>query len=575
MIVTAVVMAVAMVGVLGFEAEAQAGTQATVTAVESGKGIRVGQAGYPVGGRKEVVVAGEVGDEVVVRKGGVEVARVKLGAGVLDADSGDLLRAADVSGVREAGVYEVVVGEMRGEMQVGEDVWRRPLYLAMRSFYGQRCGCAVDMGAEFPGMKYEACHTAMSPYHASAGKEGERDCTGGWHDAGDYGKYVVNSNITVGTLLWGWEMYGAKLGGLGLAIPESGGKLPDYLAEVKWNLDWMHKMQDGDGGLFHKATTERFPGMVMPKDDTKPVAVIGLGQEPWKVTTATAGFAAVAAVAARVYAPFDEAYAAKNLQAAERAFAWAVKNPAALYRKNPEGIATGAYGDGEAGDELLWAAAELFRTTGKAEYDAYFREHCGKWSVKGDEPQAWPRVGNLGLYAYAIAKGADEAIVARIKGEAKAAADAIVARTRGNGYRIPMLAKDYNWGSNSGVMNYAMMVLVADRLGPDAAYQAAAEDMLHYVFGRNHFGTSFVTHVGTKWAMRPHHRPSAADGIDQPWPGLIVGGPNGRDFNREKKVNVPPARGWTDETGSYTTNENAINWNAPLVFVLAGVLDER
>jgi endoglucanase len=339
----------------------------------------------------------------------------------------------------------------------------------------------------------------------------------------------------------------------------------------------MHKMQDsgeggdgGDGGLFHKATTERFPGMVMPQDDTKPVVVIGLGHEPWKVTTATAGFAAVAAIAARVYAPFDADYAAKNLAAAERAFAWARAHPDALFRRNPEGIATGGYGDGDAGDELLFAAAELFRTTGKTEYDTYFKTHWRKWSIKSDSPHGWPNLANLALYAYAMNPKADAAVVADIRTQALAAADGIVERAAANGYRIPMLPKDYNWGSNSGLLNYAMMVQLAARFEPKPQYAAAVDDMLHYVFGRNTFSTSFVTHVGTRWAKRPHHRPSAADEIDEPWPGLIVGGPNSRDYNREKKVTVPPARGWTDETGSYTTNENAINWNAPLVFVLAG-----
>jgi endoglucanase len=103
----------------------------------------------------------------------------------------------------------------------------------------------------------------------------------------------------------------------------------------------------------------------------------------------------------------------------------------------------------------------------------------------------------------------------------------------------------------------------------------AAQDTLHYLLGRNHFNTSFVTHVGTKFAMRPHHRPSAADGIDAPWPGLLVGGPNshqGRRGTDKQSKSAPPATVWFDDQDDYVTNENAINWSAPLVFMLAEAL---
>jgi endoglucanase len=93
---------------------------------------------------------------------------------------------------------------------------------------------------------------------------------------------------------------------------------------------------------------------------------------------------------------------------------------------------------------------------------------------------------------------------------------------------------------------------------------AEARDVLHYLLGRNTFATSFVTHVGARYAMHPHHRPSMADGVREPWPGMLVGGPNadGR---------APPARQWFDDEHDYKTNEVAINWNAPLVFALSEV----
>jgi endoglucanase len=178
----------------------------------------------------------------------------------------------------------------------------------MRSFYGQRCGTAVDLGPEFPNFKHAACHLTAA-YHFTSGKRGPLAPAKGWHDAGDYGRYVVNSGISTGELLWTWELFGKRLKHVSLDIPESNNATPDILDEVRWNLEWMLTMQDHDGGVWHKQTSERFADFVMPENDTLVSYVIGTGQEPYKSSTATADFAAVMAIAARVYQPFDREYA--------------------------------------------------------------------------------------------------------------------------------------------------------------------------------------------------------------------------------------------------------------------------
>ncbi|RYI12708.1 MAG: glycosyl hydrolase family 5, partial [Acetobacteraceae bacterium] len=454
------------------------------------------------------------------------------------------------------------VGASR-HFRIGKDAFATPFRLAMRSFYGQRSGIDVDLRPDFPQYRFPAGHLEIGRYHASSGKTGTRDVSGGWYDAGDYGKYIVNSGITTGTLLHAWEQYGDKFRRLSLDLPESGGRQPDYLDEIKWNVDWMLKMQDDDGGVWHKATTANFPGFVMPKEDLEPVLVIGP-----KNTPATADFAAVTAIAARVYRKLDPAYADRCLRAAERAWTWIEKNPDVLYPGNPPGIGTGGYGDGDASDERLWASAELFRTTGKEVYHQAFLGARSKWTpaLKADEAQGWGNVNNLAFYTYLFAPRRNAVAAGEIRKDALAAADGIAKRIGNHGYRMPLAAKEYYWGSNSVVANYAIMLLFAERLERKPVYKNAAMDCLHYLMGRNTFNTSFVTQVGSKWAMHPHHRPSAADGIDQPWPGLLVGGPNADNGK------TPPARQWVDEAGSYRTNENAINWNAALVFALAGAL---
>jgi endoglucanase len=535
--------------------------------------VRVCQVGYLPGETKFAFITAEPTGDVTVRQAGSGkvVLTTKAGQPTPDADTGDTVRAVDFTALKTPGTYYLDVPGVGAsyDFKIGADIFARPFRLAMRSFTGQRCGTSVSLAPDFPEFKYNACHLDPSPFHPSSGKEGTKDCTGGWHDAGDYGKYIVNSGIMTGTLLWAYELNERKLKGIKLDLPESGGRTPDVLAEIRWNLDWMLKMQDADGGVWHKATTAGFPGFIMPEQDKSPVLIIGNGKPPYKTTGATADFAAVCAIAARLYRPFDASYADRCLAAAERAWAWLQAHPDNNYTDNPRGIQTGGYGDGNPSDERLWAASELFRTTGKDDYNRYFLANYTRWTptLSPDSAQGWGDVRNMAMYTYALSgkRNADAGAVAKIKADAVAAADAIVARSAKNGYRMPLKSGEYYWGSNSVVANYAMMLRIAHRFTPKPEFVNAAQDALHYLLGRNTFNTSFVTQVGTKWAMNPHHRPSAADKIEQPWPGLLVGGPNAEG-------KTPPARQWKDEAASYTTNENAINWNAALVFVLAEAL---
>jgi endoglucanase len=542
--------------------------------------IKVNQVGYPADAPKVAFVSAPAQTFEVKRAGDdVAVLEGKLSAGALDANSGDQVEAADFSSLQQPGTYYLdVPGVGRSWIfSVRPDVYSHTYYLAMRAFYGQRCGIAVDLGPEFPGYSHAACHLKGS-FHASSGKEGPRDNVGGWHDAGDYGRYIVNSGITMGTVFWTWEMFGPKLERIRLNIPESGNGTPDILNEARWNLEWMLKMQDNDGGVWHKQTSEHFCDFVMPEEDPLLSEVIGTGKEPYKSTCATADLAAVAAIAARVYQPFDKDYAAKNLHAAQSAWAWTIRYPDVTFG-NPRGISTGAYGDTNCGDERLWAAAELWRTTADAVYHRYFLDHYAKYlpSLVAPDPESWVAVAPMGLWTYALAarEGTNRTAVAEIRKGALAAAHQIVDRTRSNPYRVSLVAKDYVWGSNGVVANYGMQLLVANALGPDRAFVDTALDNLHYLLGRNAFSLSWVTQVGANPYRHPHHRPSGADKNPEPWPGLLSGGPNAHrqdDILKVLPAALPPAKVYLDDQRSYASNEVAINWQAMLVLLLAGEL---
>jgi endoglucanase len=279
------------------------------------------------------------------------------------------------------------------------------------------------------------------------------------------------------------------------------------------------------------------------------------------------------AVAARVHAGYERQFpgaAARMRSAAESAWRWALANPAVTYRQ-PADVQTGAYGDRRLDDEFAWAAAELFLLTGDTAYLAEFRRR----DTAGGVPE-WANVGALAWVSLAHLRtrlpAPDQS---RVDGQLLALALKLLAQWRDSPWKVAMQSADFVWGSNAVVLNQALVLLQAHRLTGDRPYLDAAQSHLDYVLGRNPLGTSFVTGHGQRTPLHIHHRPSQADGIDAPVPGLLSGGPNpGRQDARDCPIPYPsavPALAWLDHECSYASNEIAINWNAPLVYVVAAV----
>ena len=500
------------------------------------------------------------------------VLEATLTAPQTDAASGDVVRQALFSSHSLPGEYVLEVGGLRSDVfPVRADVYAGALRSTVRGYTGQRCGCKVDLGG---GYQHPACHMDGA-YGATSGKTGSLPNAGGWHDAGDYGRYVVNSGITCGTLLWAWEMYPRALRSLDLAIPklsQGKAKLPDYLEEVLWNLNWMLELQEPDGGVFHKQTSARFCAFIMPQDDHLVSEVIGTDAPPYKSTCATADVAAVMAIAARCYAEFDTALAARFRTAAEKAWQWAMAHPNVPF-DNPKSITTGSYADPHCSDELAWASAELWRTTGEPQYEkAFLNSLPSDRSTLTIEAPSWATVASMACWTYALAsRPGDAGVKETIREKTRETAQRLIAQGRSNGYANTLVTEDYLWGSNSVAGNQSLLLLMTDHFQPDSEAVSTALNNMHYLFGRNCFGVSWVTGVGTRPFMHPHHRPSVADGIVAPWPGLLSGGPNRRpgDAIARKLPSAPPMRMWIDHDQAYSMNEIAINWNAPLVFALA------
>jgi endoglucanase len=487
--------------------------------------------------------------------------------------SGDTVRPVDISQVTEPGMYRICLAGTdicSPVFRIGDHVYSDITRAAVKAFYYNRSG--YEITAQY-GSKWArpAGHpdTAVIVHESAASKTRPAGTVisspGGWYDAGDYNKYVVNSSITGYTLLLFYQLYPEYCRSLDINIPESGNDIPDIIDELLYNFRWYLTMQDPeDGGVYHKLTTKNFDGFEMPDSDLQPRYVVQ------KSTAATLDFAALTAMFYRVFAndPSEElrSLSAKCIEASEKAMKWAEKHPDIIYRQ-PKDITTGTYGDDNISDELFWARAELALAKNTVPEPGFVT------GVRAGTP-SWNQSETLGLISLALS---DNEPFGKVRDESKALlvtyADELLKKADICPYLISL--DWFAWGSNSDVANQAMLEIIAMKLTGDNKYMPYIQNEVDYLLGRNATGYCFVTGFGTLSPMHIHHRPSGADGVPEPVPGFLVGGPNTvvmNDCGPLVKRSGYPAKSYNDSECSYSTNEICINWNAPLVFVL-GTMD--
>jgi endoglucanase len=469
-------------------------------------------------------------------------------------DTQENLYTADFSSFAEEGTYYLRVdGVGRSpDFAIKRNVYNFAYFTAMRAMYLWRCGTAVSGAYNGNTYQHAACHTADAYLDYISGHT-LKESLKGWHDAGDYNKYTVNAGITVGMMLQAWQQFKPLIESVTLDIPESGNPLPDFLAEVKWELDWILTMQLDNGSVSHKISTPGFCGFIMPEAETAPRYFV-----PWG-SAATADFVAMTAMAARIYEPYDAGFSKTCLDAARKSYDFLAANTA-NHPADQAGFTTGGYTTSDS-DDRLWAAAELWETTGEQKYLTDFETRANNQRVKIDVDWDWGNVKNLGMYTYLLSKrtGKSQSLNDAIKTRMIQVADSIVLTGTGHGYGRP-LGTTYYWGCNGTVARQTMSLQIANLISPKADYTATALDAIGHLLGRNFYCRSFVTGLGHNPAMHPHDRRSMADTIADPWPGYLVGG------------GWPGAKNWVDIDTNYETNEIAINWQGALIYALAGFI---
>lgn len=521
--------------------------------------------------------------------------------------SGKERKIFDFSEITEPGTYTVKAGDESINFTIDGHAYAELADEALIAFYHQRSGMDLDCAIAGQWARKGGHPDTEVLIHASAASESRPEGSvisspKGWYDAGDYNKYVVNSGYSMGLMAEAFLMF-----------PDCFRKAREIYGplyeELSYNEEWMWTMQDPeDGGVYHKLTTPNFEGFIAPTDCRQQRYVVQ------KSVTAALDFAGALYSMARLhgYASMGEdvnthAINKTRLDKAEAAYAWAKAHPDAFYNQwqvnaayDPD-ITTGAYGDMSADDEFFWAASGLYLATKKAEY----LEDVMKYFPESFELMSWGYVAPLGVFnwlqyeqqmrefrsrvtippynedkAEEIYKSLslsispeEQEIIDRCKALLLEYCDNSIMNAEGSCFNSAYgnRPEDFRWGCASSFCDQAICFLYAYDITGDEKYLVNAHRNVNYILGQNATGYCYVTGFGVKSPMFPHSRLCHSDGVKEPIPGLLVGGPNPgqQDIKEVKKYDSAyPDESYMDVMPSYASNEIAINWNASLVAVI-------
>ncbi len=532
----------------------------TSASSDIGPGININQVGYKTKDTKIAVFRDSSLDtkfDVIEASTGNVVFSGDLSGSVETPSAGETVAYGDFSSVNKPGTYKIAAansGESY-EFVIADDVYEDIFADTIKMLYLQRCGSELskEHADEFA---HKACHTQLATIY---GTTDTKDVSGGWHDAGDYGRYVVPGAKAVADLLLAYEDYSKPFTDK-VGIPESGNGIPDVLDEVRYELEWMLKMQDKSGGVYHKLTGLNFEAMVMPDTVTDDLYIMPISN------CATGDFAAVMAMAARIYVDHDVSFANECLVAATNALSYIEHNQNNDGFKNPNDVLTGEYPDANCSDEYFWALSELYKTTSDT---AYSKKLASLDIASLDMGLGWQAVDIYGCYAYLTSSNQDAMLSKTIKDKFTTYITSVEQNVKNDGY-FSSMGETYPWGSNMSLANNGMAILMANKvLGNNTDL---AKKQLDYLLGANSTSYCFVTGYGTLTPDSTHHRPSEA--LKKTMQGMLVGGANSNledPYAKNVLADKPAAKCYADNSQSYSCNEVTIYWNSPLIYLLAGL----
>jgi endoglucanase len=568
----------------------------TPTPIAIPRQVSVNQTGYLPGASKRAAFASDLDrplDWTLKDAAGATVLNGQTIVWGFDESSGDHVHHIDFSSYTTPGTgYVLEAGGIESApFGIALSIYGDLKYDALAYFYHNRSGIPIE--AEYAGEDWArpAGHLSDERVTCYQGKDDSGkfwdgcdyrlDVSGGWYDAGDFGKYVVNGGISVWTLMNVYERNPDAFGDGTLSIPENDNGVPDILDEARLEMEFLLAMQVPTGqpqaGMaHHKIHDAKWAGMPLapPTEVNNDDPINGRFLFP-PSTAATLNLAATAAQCARIWEFIDPTFSAQCLAAAESAWEAAQANPRVKAVSFPD-VGGGLYGDDNVEDEFYWAAAELYITTGEDGYKDFLLS--SRYFSKSNDVY-WGGTAPLGTISLAVVPNdLTEEQVQACRDDIVSNADRFIGMMDREGYLVPL--DGYYWGSNSGVLNNMLFMGLAYDFTGDPTYVDAVRESMDYLLGRNPLNKSYISGYGEDPLEHPHHRFWGNDlerGFPPPPPGVIAGGPNSNPDDPTAKQaglpGMPPAKCYIDDLGSWTTNEVTINWNAPLAWS-AAFLDE-
>lgn len=481
----------------------------------------------------------------------------------------------DFSEFQTPGTFELRIEGMDVKskpVKISEYLYWDNLKPVVRSFYFQRCGSEIEDRAL--KLYHAACHL----HDAEFLKEGmadnmpllledEVDVIGGWHNGSDYAKYVTSTALSAAKLIamHEWNPRPFKYFRLDYPLFEPGyGNMDDLHHEIQAGLDWLMTMQRKDGSLYRKVAGKQWPGKVGPTEDEQTRYLFGI------TTQDTANAAAVWAMAARDFTDTDLGYSVKTLRAAEKAWEFLEKHPGVIYQRSASDFSgSGEFLTPKAKGDLpyrVWAAAELYISTGKEKYHRYFLTHLPETPI---QRFTWMNPAMQGMTDYLLyAKNQDPTVANSLKMNILRLAGSIRDSVENDIYGAGL--SQYGEGSNLEVVERATLLLTAYRLSGDVSYRKAASRSVSYLFGLNPVGMTYLTGMNERSVSHPAHRWTMASG--KIVPGLLVDGPNEAATDGKTPKGMG-ARSYVDDSAATSVNESRLMNNAGFAFLLAALND--
>jgi endoglucanase len=474
------------------------------------------------------------------------------------------LATANISSLQLVGTFYLKSGDIRSpKFTISTNVFENLNRSLLRAFYLQRCGVALK--DPITGLSHAPCHTKDA---LSVGGS-HRDCTGGWHDAGDFGKYVATTSVSIGEILSLYEDRPGNFSDGEMDLPESGDGVPDILSEMRVGLGWLLKMQKTYGPFNRKVAGRQWPSMTAyPQADVQERFAYGLS------TGDTAKAAAALAIASRVYKSINSSEARRYLLAAEEAWIYLKNHPSpTIERETSDDTGSGAYFDDEKADQKwdvsdrLWMAAELYLATGNREYAQEVARRIDNQILW---PASWANPSSIGMLNL-LRDGrliASEDLRQAVRGKLLSRADEFEKTSQVSPWGVADL--HFGWGSNRNIAARGRILLAAFEETGEEKYLKAATAQANYILGQNPNAISYVSGSGTTSPQNLHHRlliASRTDNAGTQIPGLLVGGAN-EEASAANLSELEPAARYRDDPASFETNEFAIDNNAALLSLL-------